>query len=136
MTMVLVRDDCTETRTLGTLTFPDGYVCQTLEDPVRPAGVKVAGDTAIPAGTYPVTITMSSKFGQLLPLLSHVPMFTGIRIHPGCTAADTAGCILVATVRGQHDNIVGSRMAMAQVQQRIAAALTSPTGHCTMQIGH
>lgn len=134
MTMVLVRDDCTTTRTLGTLTFPDGFVCQTLEDPVRPDGVKFAGDTAIPAGRYPVTITKSTRFGYMLPLLSDVPMFSGIRIHPGNTTADTEGCILVATSRGTHDNIVSSKAAMAQVQRRIAVALTDAQGVCTIDI--
>ena len=134
MTMVLVRDDCTTTRTLGTLTFPDGFVCQTLEDPVRPDGVKIAGDTAIPTGQYPVTITKSTRFGYMLPLLSDVPMFSGIRIHPGNTTADTEGCILVATSRGTHDNIVSSKAAMEQVQKRIAAALTDAQGICTIEI--
>jgi hypothetical protein len=132
--IVLIRDDCTDTRTLGTMTFPDGFVCQTLEDPVRPAGAKIAHETAIPYGTYGVTITMSARFGKMMPLLIDVPDFSGIRIHSGNTTADTSGCILVATSRGQHDNILGSRIAMAQVQQRIAEALTSPSGVCTIEI--
>ena len=116
------------------MTFPDGYVCQTLEDPVRPAGVKIAHETAIPNGIYPVTITMSARFGKMMPLISNVPDFSGIRIHAGNTTADTAGCLLVATSRGQHDDIVDSRTALEQVQKRIAAALTSPTGVCTIEI--
>ena len=134
MNILVVRDHCNDRRTYGTMTFPDGYVCQTLEDPVRPSGVKIAGDTAIPSGTYPVTITMSTKFGKLLPLLSKVPNFSGIRIHPGNTTADTEGCILVATSRGTHDDIVSSKTAMEQVQKRIADALVSPTGVCTITI--
>jgi len=132
--IVLTRDDCTDKRTLGTMLFPDGYVCQTLEDPVRPSGVKIAGDTAIPSGIYPVTITMSTRWGKLLPLLSNVPNFSGIRIHPGNTTADTQGCILVAKSRGKHDDIVSSKTAMEQVQKRIAAALTDPKGVCTIEI--
>ena len=134
MKIVLTRDDCTDKRTLGTMLFPDGYVCQTLEDPVRPSGVKIAGDTAIPSGIYPVTITMSTRFGKLLPLLSNVPNFSGIRIHPGNTTADTQGCVLVAKSRGKHDDIVSSKTAMEQVQKRIAAALTDPKGVCTIEI--
>ncbi len=134
MTIYMVRDDCTEKRTLGTMTFPDGFVCQTLEDPVRPSGVKIAGDTAIASGTYRVSITMSTKFGKLLPLLENVPNFSGIRIHPGNTTADTSGCILVATSRGMHDDIVSSKAAMEQVQKRIAAALTDEEGVCTIEI--
>jgi hypothetical protein len=116
------------------MVFPDGYLCQTLEDPVREAGVKIAGETAIPSGSYRVTITMSTKFGKLLPLLANVPNYSGIRIHPGNTTADTSGCILVATSRGQHNDIVSSKEAMEQVQKRIAAALTDAQGICTIEI--
>ena len=116
------------------MVFPDGYVCQTLEDPVRQAGVKIAGETAIPSGTYRVSITMSTKFGKLLPLLANVPNYSGIRIHPGNTTADTSGCILVATSRGKHNDIVSSKEAMEQVQKRIAAALTDAQGICTIEI--
>jgi hypothetical protein len=134
MNIWMVRDDCTETRTFGTMRFPDGYVCQTLEDQVRPAGVKIAGETAIPAGTYPVTITMSARFGKMLPAVSNVPNFTGVRIHSGNRTEDTSGCVLVATTRGHHDDLVSSREAMEQVQQRIAAALLGASGTCTLTI--
>ena len=127
----MVRDDCTDSRTLGTMTFDDGYVCQTLEDPVRPDGVKLLGDTAIQSGTYRVTITRSQRFERLLPLLHDVPDFTGVRIHPGNTTRDTAGCILVGTQRGDsvetgaETQILHSRDAMAQVQKRIAACIAA-----------
>lgn len=133
MNIWMVRDDCTETHTFGTMRFPDGFVCQTLEDPVR-LGVKVAHETAIPAGTYPVTITMSARFGKMLPAVSNVPNFTGVRIHSGNTTDHTSGCVLVATTRGHHDDLVSSREAMAQVQQRIAAALAAPGGSCSLTI--
>jgi len=126
----MVRDDCTETRTLGTMTFPeDGFVCHTLEDPVRLE--KVMGDTAIGSGTYRVTITRSQRFERLLPLLHDVPEFSGVRIHPGNTTRDTAGCILVGTQRGDsvetgaETQILHSRDAMAQVQKRIAACIAA-----------
>ena len=134
MNIDVVRDDCNDTRTFGTMTFPDGYVCQTLEDVVRPTGVKFIHETAIPSGTYPVTVTMSRRFGRRLPLIAPVPDFSGIRIHSGNTTQDTAGCVLVGTHRGQRDDLVGSRAAMAEVQQRIAEALVSPTGTCTITI--
>ena len=130
MTIVMVRDDCTEQRTLGTMVFPDGYVCQTLEDPVRPAGVKVMGDTAIPSGTFQVTITRSKRFQKMLPLLNNVPGFGGVRIHPGNGIGDTAGCVLVGTQRGTFSTgggqtILHSREAMEQVQARITAAVAN-----------
>lgn len=52
-------------------------------------------DKMIPTGYYRVRMTMSTKFGEVLPLLDFVPGRSGIRIHPGNTAKDSAGCILV-----------------------------------------
>jgi hypothetical protein len=77
---------------------------------------------------------MSARFGKMMPLISSVPLFSGIRIHSGNTTADTSGCILVATSRGKHDDIVDSRTAMDEVQKRIAAALTDAQGVCTIEI--
>ena len=130
MTIYMVRDDCTETRTLGTMTFPDGFICQTLEDPVRPAGVKVMGDTAIPSGTFQVSITRSKRFQKMLPLLHNVPGFGAVRIHAGNGTGDTSGCVLVGSQRGTFSlgadqTIVHSREAMDQVQHRIAAAIAN-----------
>ena len=129
----MVRDDCTDSRTLGTMTFDDGYVCQTLEDPVRPDGVKLLGDTAIGSGRYRVTISRSQRFQRLLPILHLVPNFDAIRIHPGNNnKADTTGCILVGTQRGVFSvetgaemQILHSRDAMEQVQKRIAAGIAA-----------
>lgn len=61
------------------------------------------GETAIPIGTYEVTLSFSSKFSgrpwakkykNSVPLVKNVPGFDGIRIHPGNTAKDTLGCPL------------------------------------------
>ena len=73
------------------------YRCWTLEDPVRPKGVKVAGDTAIPAGSYKVQIRHSSRFQKDLPGVQGVPGFDGILIHGGNDKEDTHGCLLVGT---------------------------------------
>ena len=81
--------------TLGELSLNGEFFCYTLEDPVRPAGKKVAGDTAIPAGTYRVTIERSPGFHMLTPRLHAVPGFEGILIHPGNGPRDTRGCLLV-----------------------------------------
>jgi hypothetical protein len=84
--------------TIGELYVDGEFVCYTLEDAVRDH--KIPGETAIPAGRYQVILTWSPRFRRILPLLMDVPGFEGIRIHPGNTAADTEGCILVGKVRG------------------------------------
>jgi hypothetical protein len=90
--------------TIGHMYINGVYFCDTLEDPVRDTnknGVfdngekKIAGDTAIPYGTYPITVNVSPKFKRELPRLSGVAEFEGVLIHRGNTAKDTAGCILV-----------------------------------------
>lgn len=83
--------------TVGRL-FVDGkFFCNTLEDTVRDLSneKKVYGKTAIPYGEYKVVYNWSPKFGRTLPRLLNVPAFEGILIHPGNTADDSAGCILV-----------------------------------------
>jgi hypothetical protein len=58
----LERTWCGPKCTIGTL-YADGKAeCFTLEDPVRPNGEKVEGDTAIPEGIYGVVITPSKRF--------------------------------------------------------------------------
>lgn len=81
--------------TIGRLYIDGAYFCDTLEDTVRPEGVKIAGKTAIPAGKYPLELTESWRFDCLMPLIKNVPNFSGVRIHSGNTAEDTEGCILV-----------------------------------------
>lgn len=85
------------TYTVGRLYVDGKMFCNTLEDRVRDLNTeeKVYGETAIPAGRYRVIFNWSPKFGRNLPRLLNVPLFEGILIHPGNTAADSAGCILV-----------------------------------------
>jgi hypothetical protein len=81
---------------IGDLFIDDVFFCHTLEDKKRADGLKVFGETAIPAGVYNVAVTRSNRFKRLMPLIMDVPMFSGIRIHGGNTSKDTHGCPLVA----------------------------------------
>lgn len=96
--------------TIGKMYVDSAYFCDTLEDRVRDLGKsgegKVMHQTAIPAGTYIVTLEMSPSKKRLLPYLHSVPFFTGILIHRGNTKEHTSGCILVGEnkVKGQVVN--------------------------------
>lgn len=129
----LVRTQALEHDTLGQL-FVDGVnKWFTLEDALRPEGEKVPGETCISAGTYQVVITKSVRFGRMLPLLLNVPNFEGVRIHPGNTNADTAGCLLVGgslTMPKAGDSLTRpflghSAVACQDVQSQIAKALAT-----------
>ena len=124
----LVREPSISRATLGVL-FTDGaFQCFTCEDEVREivgqsvSTWKIPGRTAIPVGTYKVIVSMSQRFHRPLPLLLDVPGFDGIRIHPGNTAADTAGCVLPGLVRGSA-SVGGSRQAFDALFARIQASL-------------
>ncbi len=108
MKIELIRARSSDKSTIGRLLIDGVFQCWTLEDVVRPA--KIAHETAVPAGTYKVSITESNRFKRRLPLLVDVPGFEGIRIHPGNCAADTDGCILVGT-SCVADWVGGSRVA-------------------------
>lgn len=131
MQLTVQRTESSSTTTVGEL-FVDGvFECYTLEDTVRDlkkdGSGKVYGKTAIPAGTYNVSLTQSARFKRVLPLVLNVPFFEGVRIHPGNTAADTDGCVLVGTTKvGQAgkpcDFIGNSRVAFDRLFAKLTAA--------------
>lgn len=123
MRLTLRRTALKPTYTIGRLEVDGAYFCDTLEPTVRDAnrnGVfdgaerKVCGNTAIPYGRYKVTLTLSPRFGRILPLLHDVPQFTGVRIHSGNTADDTEGCILVG-----YNRAVGKVLDSRKTEQRL-----------------
>lgn len=92
------------TYTIGELSVNDNYLCDTLEDRVRPEGEKIYGETAIPAGTYTVILSYSNRFKKVMPEIQNVPNFTGVRIHCGNSSKDTEGCLLVGKWDGKTEN--------------------------------
>lgn len=120
MEIVVTRQPSANGCTIGTMTIDGVFECYTLEDVVRPNGEKVYGQTAIPSGRYQVKLTMSNRFKIVLPLLENVPNFEGVRIHPGNTAADTDGCILVGQTKTSN-SIGSSRVAFDKLFARLQA---------------
>lgn len=122
MTLTLVREPSSDNCTFGVLYVDGRFECHTLEDVVR--AEKIAGATAIPAGTYVVEITASPKFGRRLPLLVGVPNFSGVRIHAGNRSRDTEGCILPGRGR-DGDAVVQSLIAFTDLFRKIDRAITA-----------
>ena len=98
-------------------------MAHTLEPRWRDLGKeqKVAGQTAIPEGTYEICLEVSARFKRLMPYLMNVPGFTGILIHCGNTVADTEGCILVGK-RSVNDRLSMSRSAFNRLFARLKEA--------------
>ena len=69
----VVRDTYTAKSTIGRLYLNGEKFCETLEDPVRPNGVKIYGQTAIWEGKYEVEITFSNRFQVDMPLIFNSP---------------------------------------------------------------
>jgi hypothetical protein len=118
MKLTLKRIFRGESYTIGKLYIDGVYECDTIEDTVRalpltcpntPRGIactckeKVYAQTAIPAGTYKVTMEYSPRFKRTLPYLHDVPHFIGILIHGGNDQGHSAGCLIVGknTVKGK-----------------------------------
>lgn len=108
--------------TVGRL-FVDGkYTCDVLEDKVRETGVKVPGETAIPAGRYRVIVAMSPRFKRELPRLLDVPGFEGILIHAGNSPRDTEGCLLVGENK-EKGRVLNSRKYEVKLTSIIKEAI-------------
>ena len=92
--------------TMGEMYIRDEFFGYTLEPIWRgqagDASKKIQNKTCIDAGTYEVVVDFSNHFQRNLPHVLNVPLFEGVRIHGGNTAADTEGCILL----GEHTNNV------------------------------
>ena len=116
--------------TVGRLYIDGELFCNTLEDKVADVNRngeldgterKVPGKTAIPYGTYRIFYGWSPKFGRNLPRLLNVTAFDGILIHPGNTAEDSAGCILVGR-NTEVGRLTQSRLYSDELNKRIDIA--------------
>ncbi len=125
ITLYLKREVFTPRFTRGTLSTPTQKFF-TMEDTVREVpGMpvcewKVKGSTAIPCGTYPIIMDMSTRFKRIMPHILSVDGFEGIRIHAGNSADDTEGCILLGwAVSSDGTTILRSRVAIEDFTSEI-----------------
>lgn len=115
MKLVLKRINNQDNYCEGKLYIDGIYQCDVIEDTDRGLtnemsiaeiqSKKVYGETAIPKGTYQITLdVVSPKFKDRswatfcegkLPRLLDVPGFEGVLIHTGNEASNSLGCLLV-----------------------------------------
>lgn len=151
MKLLLKRIAKRPTYTIGKLYIDGTYFSDTIEDTDRglkqnmPLSqiqrIKVMHKTAIPTGTYDVTLNVvspkySSKTfyntnanGGRVPRLINVLGFEGILIHCGNTAEDSSGCIIV----GQN-KVVGKVINSKEVFTKLYQKLRSSTDKITITI--
>ena len=116
MKLLLKRSYKGEKYTIGKLFLDGSYYCDVLEDKDRNLSssmsleeinrIKIPRETAIPTGTYKITLdVVSPRFSKYpfymevcdgkLPRLLDVPGYEGVLMHVGQTEENTEGCLLV-----------------------------------------
>jgi len=105
-----------------------------------PYGIKVPGETRIPAGEYKLTLRKSGthhkRYSDLFPGMhrgmvhvNSVPGFSGILVHIGNSTADTAGCLLLGqraqAIPGEAFTLYNSRAAYCSVYPALVEAIES-----------
>ena len=143
MQLKLKRIAKRDTYTIGRLYVDGVRFCDTIEDKDRGLTqgmaraaikrVKVQNETAIPTGTYLVTLGVKSpRLSQknaydfcngYVPRLVNVPGFEGVLIHIGNTAKDSAGCILVG-----ENKVVGKVVNSTETFHRLYDVLKRAKG--------
>lgn len=148
MKLILERCFNKEKYTIGKLYYIDEnsnakrYICDTLEDTDRRLTdsmdveaikqLKVYAETAIPTGTYQITLNVvSPKYvkrdyykrlcGGRVPRIIGVRGFEGILIHIGNDAKDSAGCILVGYNK-QVGKVIDSTKAFEKLYKILLSA--------------
>ena len=142
MKLLLDRKWKKETYTIGNLYIDGKFFCNTCEDKDRGLKdtdsivhikvAKVPNETAIPTGKYTVLMDIvSPKYSAVsfyktlckgkMPRLRGVPGWEGILIHPGSSALDSAGCVLVGknTVKG---GLTQSRATFCELYKKMLDA--------------
>lgn len=101
----LIRLEETDAGTFGVLKVNKQVFCVTLE----PGDLENAENrSSIPAQQYTCRRVKSPRFGKTFQVLG-VPGRSDILFHPGNTAADTRGCIILA---GHFGKLAGERAVL------------------------
>jgi len=142
MELLLERRARRATYTIGWLYVNGVKFCETLEDTDRgltsdmPLSEirrkKVYGQTAIPTGTYEITLNVLSPryskknsyreitAGGYMPRLVNVKGFDGVLVHGGNKTEDTYGCLLVG-----ENKVKGGLINSFNTFKRLYVAMTT-----------
>lgn len=142
--LTIKREHYTARTTSGRLCINGEEFCFTLEDTVRPVGIKVKDETALPGGTeecperYVVKVTHSRRFNRLMVILSNTDIvwlikfdkveFRGSRMHGGNRHKNTKSCPLVAYKRVDWDTIQGT--AEKELTEKVMGLLKEGAVYC------
>ena len=142
MELIVDRKWKKQSYTISNLLVDGKWFCNVLEDTDRGLddsmsvakikSLKKSGITAIPSGTYGVTLDVySPKFGPKsfyketcngkLPRLLNVKGFDGILIHAGNTDKDTSGCLLVG-MNLEKGKVLKSRETFRKLYSKLKEA--------------
>lgn len=143
MKLTLKRKYLGKKYTIGDLFIDSNFFSNTIEDTVRELSVtcpytpkgesckckgKIYAQTAIPIGTYKVTMEYSPRFKRKLPHLHNVPHFLGILIHSGNDETASAGCLIVG------NNTIKGKVTESRATSDKLNAILSKEKHITIEI--
>lgn len=142
MKILVTRFASLKDRTLGALSIDGVFSVFTLEDAIR--AVKISGVTAIPTGTYPLSLRTGGSMSPIyakrydnhqgMIWLQNVPNFEYVYIHVGNSPQDTEGCLLVGlTVKAPEGYLMQSRDAYEDIYWNIASAIKGEGASITIE---
>jgi hypothetical protein len=124
----VIRFKFTELSTISEFYLNDRLFGYTLEDRDRGLNdtmsleeiekIKVYGVTAIPTGTYNVSLYDSPKHGRV-PLLHNVKGFDMIEIHVGNFPKDSLGCLLLGS-SFKEDTVKNSKSTVEKLVSELS----------------
>lgn len=151
MKLLLKRIAKRDTYTIGKLYIDGQYFCDTIEDKDRGLKqsmslseilrIKIQNKTAIPTGTYKVTLNVvSPRFSKKdfymqnankgrVPRLLNIPGFDGVLMHVGTDENSSSGCIIVG-----KNKIVGKVLESKDTFIKLYKKLQTSANNITITI--
>ena len=151
MKLLLKRIAKRDTYTIGKLYIDGQYFCDTIEDKDRGLKqsmslseilrLKIQNKTAIPTGTYKITINVvSPRFSKKdfyiqnankgrVPRLLNIPGFDGVLMHVGTDENSSSGCIIVG-----KNKIVGKVLESKDTFIKLYKKLQTSSNNITITI--